>query len=138
MMEIVYADQWLFAKLSGDATLTSLVGNRIKSYLAPAGTAFPYILYNWQGGTDVMVVGSYRVFNTGLYQVKAVGQGDSMSNIWPVAHRIDEVLHRASGTVTGGIILACVREQPIAYVENSDGIRYNHLGGIYRVLCQKA
>lgn len=33
MIEVVYADQWLYSKLSTDATLISLVGTRIYSYV---------------------------------------------------------------------------------------------------------
>lgn len=138
MIEVAYADQWLYDKLTTDVTLAGLVGNRIYSYVAPAGATFPLIVYAYQGGNDLAEVGNLRIFNTGLYQVKAVGQGLSMAAIAPIAHRIDTVLHRASGSVVGGSILACVREQPLSYAEHSGGVRYNHLGGLYRILVQES
>lgn len=138
MIEVVYADQWLYSKLSTDATLISLVGTRIYSYVAPAGTLTPFVVYAYQGGQDIAEVGNYRIFNSGLYQVKAIGQGLSMAAIAPIAHRIDALLQRASGSVAGGSILACVREQPISYLELSNGVRYNHLGGIYRIIVQES
>lgn len=138
MIEVVYADQWLYSQLSADTTLSALVGVRIYSYVAPAGTPTPFVIYAYQGGQDVAEVGNHRIFNSGLYQVKAVNQGLSMAEIAPVAHRIDEILHRSSGGVVGGSILACVREQSISYVEHGNGVRYNHLGGIYRIIVQES
>ena len=138
MIETIYADQWLYSKLTDDATLAGLIGARVYSYMAPLGATLPAIIYAYQGGVDVTEVANYRIFNSGLYQVKAVGQGESMVAIATIAHRIDEVLHRASGSVTGGAILACVRERPLSYPEFTNGVRYNHLGGIYRILVQES
>lgn len=138
MIEPVYADQWLYSKLTTDATLASLLSGRVYSYMAPLGAAFPVIIYAYQGGTDVSEVGGYRIFNSGLYQVKAVGKGESMAALAAIANRLDAVLHRASGTATGGAILACVRERPVSYSEYTTGMRYNHLGGIYRILVQES
>lgn len=141
MIETVYADQWLYSKLTGDATLASLIGARVYSYMAPLGATLPAIIYAYQGGKDVTEVANYRIFNSGLYQVKAVGQGESMVAIAAIAHRIDTVLHRSSGTVSGGAILACVREpgrSALSYAEYTNGVRYNHLGGIYRILVQES
>lgn len=138
MIEPVYADQWLYSKLTTDATLASLLSGRVYSYMAPLGAAFPCIIYAYQGGADTAVVGGYRIFNSGQYQVKAVGQGESMAALAAIANRLDTVLHRAAGTVTGGAILACVRERPLSYAEFTNGLRYNHLGGIYRILVQES
>lgn len=137
MIEIVFVNQWLYTLLSGDATMTSLVGNRIYDSIAPVGVAFPLVLFNFQGGSDVSVVGGVRVMNSGLYQVKAVVQSGSNASALPIANRIDALLHRATGSAPGGLILASVREQPIAYPEVSkEGIQYRHLGGLYRVIAQ--
>lgn len=136
--EVVYADQWLYGLLSGDAPLTGLVGTRIHSYVAPEGVVFPYVLYAFQGGADVSVVGGVRIFNSGLYQVKAVGRTESLASLQVIANRLDTLLQRASGSVTGGIILACVRTQPLAYAEVSNQYQYRHLGGLYRIQVQGA
>jgi hypothetical protein len=135
--EVVLADLWLYSVLSGDATLAGLVGTKIYSYLAPGGTASPFVVYNFQGGTDVMAVGAIRIMNTGLYQIKGIVQSNSMSGVAKsIADRIDTLLHGMTGLVTGGIVLACVRQQPIAYVETSNGLRWNHLGGSYRLIVE--
>lgn len=134
--EVIYADQWLYSVLSTDATLASLVGTRIYSYLAPDNHTFPFALYSYQGSHDVVVIGAYRVFNSGLYQVKGVDQSNSFATAGAIANRIDTLLQRASGSVTNGIIYGCSREQPIQYPESSNGLRYAHSGGLYRIYCQ--
>lgn len=136
--EIVLVDKWLAGLLGNDVALAEMVNARIFSYLAPAGTIFPFVLYAYQGSSDVIAVGGYRILNSGVYQVKGVVKGDSMVAAEAIANRIDMLLTRATGTVVGGIVLACVRERPIAYPEISDGLRYNHLGGLYRIQVQGA
>lgn len=136
--EVVLVDKWLASVLGADATLSGLVGSRIYSYLAPNGSVFPFIIYAYQGSIDVIAIGGIRIMNNGVYQVKSVGQSNSMVAQEAIANRIDTLLHGKTGTVAGGIVLACVREQPIAYVENLNGLRYNHLGGLYRTIVQSA
>lgn len=133
--ETIRVGAWLYSVLSADSTLAGLVSTRIYSYLAPDGSALPFVTYSYQGGRDVIVIGGVRIMNSGLYQVKVVTQSNSMVGATEtIATRIDDLLTRATGTVTGAIILACVREQPIGYVENSNGLRYNHAGGLYRIV----
>lgn len=135
--EVLLADQWLYNILSGDVQLAALVGVHIYSYLAPGGVTSPFVTYSFQGGADAIAVGGYRIMNTGSYQVKGITQSNSMVGpVKAIADRIDALLHRATGVVAGGIILACVRERPIAYMETSNGLRYNHAGGIYKVQVQ--
>lgn len=138
MIETTLVDAWLYTKLSSDATITSLVAARIYGYTAPPTPTFPYIIFNHQGSADVSAVGGYRIFNSGVYQVKAVAQSTSAATAKTIADRIDTLLQRAYGTVTGGYVLGCVREQPLVYVEITNGIQYRNLGGLYRIYVQGA
>lgn len=135
--EIVLVDEWLAGVMAADSTLQALVSGRVSSYIAPQGTAFPHVVYNHMGSADVIAVGGYRILNSGLYQIKAITEGGSMATAKPIADRLDFLFHRTTGTVTGGAILACLREQPVAYVEITDGLRRNHLGGLYRIMVQE-
>lgn len=137
MIESVRIEQWLTATLMGDATLAAAVGTRCYGYLAPQKATYPLLLFNLMDGDDVMGVGTARVMFTGLYQIKAVGQGPSFTAIKAIADRIDAVLHGATGSVVDGAILACTRERPIAYVEVSGETQYRHLGGLYRIIAQE-
>lgn len=134
--EIVLVDEWIASVMAADTALQALVSGRVYSYVAPQGTAFPLVVYNHQGSSDLIVVGGYRVINSGLYQIKAITEAGGMATAKPIADRIDVLFHRATGAVVGGLILGCVREQPLAYVEAGNNIRRNHLGGLYRIVVQ--
>lgn len=139
MIENTLVETWLYGKLKNDATLAAKVGSRVYSYVAPATAVTPYVVFNAQSpGFDVMGVGTARVMLNCLYQVKVVVQDASFSGAKDAADRIDELLHGATGTPSGGEVLGCVREGPLAYAEVTDGIEYRHLGGIYRIWVQES
>ncbi len=138
MQETARAEKWLYSVLSGDTGaggVNTLVGGRIYAYLAPERSAYPLVIFSHQGDYDVMGVGTARILASTLYQVKAVGRGSAvgMNAIKTIADRIDTLLQGASGSVTDGVILSCVREQQISYVEQAESEVYMHLGGIYRI-----
>lgn len=137
MIELARVHQWLRTLLTADATLTGLVSTRIYGDLAPQGVTLPFVVYNWQGGNDVRGLGTARIMVNGLYQVKVIDRALSgMTNTVAIADRLDTLLQGASGSVIDGAVLACVREQPLAYVETEAGEHYRHLGGLYRVIVQ--
>ena len=130
--ELTRATQWLYTTLIG-----GLVASRVYEGIAPAGTDGPYIVYSLQSpGNDVIVVGGARITATPLFLVKAVAKVKSWSTLAPIADQIDTRLHDASGTVTGGVILSSMREQPFSLIEVTDGVQYQHLGGLYRIRVQ--
>lgn len=136
MIETLRAEQWLYTVLSGDTTLSSLVGGRIYSYLAPQDAVLPFVVYSHQAGHDVRGVGPTRIMTSLVYQVKAVGQGGSFQPLKAIADRLDVLLQGASGSVVDGTVLMCVREQPVEYVEVENGVQYRHLGGLWRIIAQ--
>lgn len=136
MMEIPRIDQWLYERLSGDATLAGMVGGRIYSYLAPQDTAFPFVLFNYQTGEDIWGVGPARFLVSALYQIKVVSTGPSFLPLKAIADRLDTLLQGTSGAVANGTVYSCMRERALAYVEVSDGVQYRHLGGLWRIYAQ--
>lgn len=135
MIELPRIEEWLYSTLSTDSQLTTaLGGRRIYGYVAPQGAAMPYVILSHQGGHDVRGVGPGRIMASVLYQVKVVGEGASFNGIKSAADRLDALLQGASGSVVDGAVLACVREQPLAYVEVDSGAQYRHLGGLYRIM----
>lgn len=137
MIEIARALEWIHDTLSADATLAGLVSTRIFDGLAPQGSAYPFVVFNHQGGSDTLGVGAVRVLNSGLFQIKVVAQSDSYASGIAIADRIDEVLHGAAGSKDGAYIASCVREQAIMLIEQSNGIEYRHVGGLYRLITYK-
>jgi len=138
VIEPLRGHEWLYTVLSGDATITSLVGSRIYDGISPQGVIFPYIIYSFLGGADTRGVGTVRVFNSGLYQVKAVCEGESYAPAAAIADRIDELIHGNRGSVSDGSVVDCVREQPLTLIEQQNGVQYRHVGGLYRIIVQEA
>lgn len=137
MIEIARAMEFIHDTLAIDTTLTGLVGDRIYDGVAPEGTTFPYVVYNFQGGSDAVAVGAARVLNNSLFQVKAVAMAQSYIGPAEIADRIDVLLQAATGTAVDGLILGTNREQPIMYTEVVDKTQYRHVGGLYRMFTQE-
>ncbi len=130
------SDAWLYSQLSSDAFLSSLVSDRIYGQVAPRDAEYPLIVFQFQGGHDVSGVNATRIMTQEVYVVKAAAKSTSFEILKPIAARLDELLHGARGATPDGVILACVREQPIKLVEIEDGVQYRLLGGIYRIYCE--
>lgn len=120
------------------STLDNAVGvsDRVYFDVAPQDTSFPLAIYQYQSGTDTMVVNAHRVFSDMAWIVKAVDRETSLATLRNVAGSIDAALHRASGTADGGTVLYCTREAPFQLTEEIDGIIYRHLGGVYRIVAK--
>lgn len=108
----------------------------VYSDIAPQGTKFPYVIFSFQGGHDVSTVNALRIWSSLLYQVKAVTDSPSFGSIAGIVRQIDILLHRASGAPTGGVVVSCDRQDPLRYVEFTNGEQYLHLGGLYRLQVQ--
>jgi hypothetical protein len=131
-------DAWLYATLTGDATLTALVAGRVHRLRLPQDGAYPAVVFAHQGGSALLAGGGVRVWSDLVYLVKAVGQGGGAAGLKAAADRIDALLHAARGSVAGGVIVACVLEAEVAYDEDRNGIVYQHLGAQYRIYAQAA
>lgn len=136
-MVVNAADAWLYAKLTGDATLTGLVSGRIYGHIAPQDATYPLVLFALQTADDVQTLGPNRIMSNMLYVVRGIAEVASFgASLTTIADRIDTVLQAASGTVAAGRVLACVREAPVVMVEVSKGKQYRYLGGVYRLYAQ--
>ncbi|MGZ3677036.1 MAG: tail completion protein gp17 [Ktedonobacterales bacterium] len=133
--EALHVYQWLYATLHGDATLMS-AATGVFAGAAPDGTAPPYVVYNWQGGTDVATVNGRRIMNNSLYQIKAVGPTAQIATLQTIADRIDTLLQRASGTAAGANILFCDRQYPLVITNTVNGTLWVNVGGLYRIYAQ--
>lgn len=137
-VETRYVDAWLDTTLRNDPVLSSLINGRVYNTLAPTDAPLPYVVWSYQGGSDVAAIGTQRVFVRCVYQVRAVGTGSSYVPLRNIADRVDVVLHGATGSVPGGRILSVAREQVVQLLEVIDGIMVRYLGGLYRVLVQES
>lgn len=137
VIDNLVSDELIMNRLQGDATLTSLVGNRIYEYQAPKGTTFPYIVfYNQTAPRDIRGVGTATIMTDTLYAIKAIDQSTSYSTVKAINQRIHELLHGIQavvGIAQQGTVVGIVREEAIKYPEVDSGKHYRHLGGLYRI-----
>lgn len=133
--ELVSAEQWLYATLSGDATLAGYAPGGVFADQAPDGTETPYVIFTDQsGGVDSLTMNAIRVLSNPLYQVIAVAEASKFASVASAASRIDDLLKRTDGTATGGAILSCYREQPLIKSETINTQKWKSVGGLYRLL----
>ena len=138
MSELFTGDTWLYGQLSADSTLNAL---GIYGHVVPSGVSFPLIQFRALSSTDAQTgVGATIIMANLLYVVVAVQEfrtgRPSFAPLEDYADRIHTQLHKHSGTIASGQILASVRDSPFRNVYQQDGITYYELGGIYRVFAQ--
>ena len=136
--EVVAAERWLYATLTGDATLAGIVGTRVYGYIVPAGVPTPFVLWTMPGaGNDRNTLNGVRIWADMLYAVRLVDEVEDYIPLEAGAAAIDAALHRASGSNVSGTIVSCVREAPFAMPElRESGPQLRHLGGLYRLNVQ--
>lgn len=133
---LLTAERFLRARLKASSALAAAVGTLIYSEEAPRGAHYPLVVYRWQGGLDVSTIKGVSLYLNELYAVKVICTGNDYGKIEAAAQAIQDTLQNATGTVSSGKVIFCVRENPLKYVETVDGITYRHLGGIYRIYSQ--
>ena len=67
------------------------------------------------------------------YRGVVIDQDLSYAKASAAAARIDELLHRSSGTAPDGTMWACVREQPFRLPAVQRGVSYRSVGGHCRL-----
>ncbi len=134
------AATWLYSALTGDGAIAAAVTGGVHEGVAPAGTAYPYISFQFQdrGGRDVRVVGTARLWSDLMILVKAVVEGSDATVPEQLAADIDRVIDGKSGVAGGGRVVSCAREQPFAMSPREHGIDYRQRGGLYRLQVQEA
>lgn len=129
-------DRWLFARITGDATLAPLVGMRVYVDIAPQTATYPLvILIPPPQDTTVRPAGPAIVMHVGQWAVKAVGP-DTFEALEAIVKRLHEILHSAGGSVSSGTVIGAVVEGRIRYTETVEGQIYRHLGLLLSVYSQ--
>jgi len=140
MSEVVMGLAWIYNKLTSNAPLMTNALGGVHRGSAPVGTATPFISVAHQAGSDTTTINGVRVLTHILYLVKAVGPAKDIVAVDNVAGEFDDLLFlNTVVTVSGGYIHSSVREQPIMYDETpAAGIKYTHIGGLYRLIIEKS
>ncbi len=133
VLEAYAGIEFLYNTLHGDSTLMALVTDVYRDKAADAAVP-PFVILTHQAGSDTLTANAIRLMTRSLYQVVVLGP-DSMSPILAqAAARIDALLKRTSGTVTGGLIDFCYREMPLLLAQPPvNGLAWSKIGGLYRL-----
>lgn len=133
MNEVPRIEKWLYSALTGDPTISSAIGSRVFNAIAPQGTAFPFIVFNFQAGTDVQGNGTARIQSENVFLVKVISEGAPDATARTVADRIDEVVGKAVHSALDSFLFNGRRQSPVRFVEPVGDIRFHHVGGLYRI-----
>ena len=142
--ESTRVDQWLYATLKADATLTALIGGstdpRIYADMIPAAASYPAVTFQNQSTLDVIgATESTRIMVNGVWAVFGIAEtGTWVGVLQDIADRIDALLHAsAGGTADSATIFTSHRIQGLRLLEERDGRQWRRLGGLYRVFAQR-
>jgi len=140
MNEDDLVSRWLNAMLISDVTLAGLTPGGIFEGGAGDATPTPYVYYGMASAVDLMVVGAIRVWTNMLWDVTAVAQTTDPRVMRPISDRIDDLLHRASGSTVEGVILSATRQAMIRRGPEraENGKLYLYRTQEFRVMAQKA
>lgn len=124
----------IYARLQGTAAIRSLLAGTTAIYnmQAPEGQAYPYIVFNLQGGGDENLTQN-RTKNL-VYYVRAYS-GVSAAQAGSVDAQIDAALHLSPLTISGWSNIWAAREEEINLVENDPtGKKIYSCGSTYRLI----
>jgi hypothetical protein len=131
-------EPWLYSTLSGDSTLSGLVGGRITSTLNPLseGVQVPFVYFGFASQRDIPNASGFSLDTESYYNVKGVALGNTYTGtLLSIAKRIHVLINGKTPTFSPSGSLTCVREQILQYPEVPAGVEYRHLGGLYRIRC---
>lgn len=128
----------LYARLSGDSTLTALLGagTPIYTLMGPSGSVTqPYITLALTGGAINPTFASNPAYESFDYQVKAWVQGSNQLAAGTILDRTATLLNDYALTVTGHTLMQCRfnrRGVPLVDIVNgSEFIQYSYYYSIW-------
>ncbi len=118
-----------------DGVLAGLVGDRVYTNLATAFPTLPVLRITLQPGSQDKSALDGRVYNSTLpYEIVAVGKGNDMAALKPIADQVDMLL-AGQRIETAAFVARIVRQASVERTNVLEGTtRYSHLGAVYRVL----
>lgn len=125
----------LYARLSGDATLTGLAPGGVWRGVAPVSTSGVAVIFAQASENDQYTLAD-RAVSESSYLVKAVAPGESATPAWNAADRIDALLTDANIALETGTLLSIRRERVTSFTELDGGEQYQHAGGYYIIWTQ--
>lgn len=131
----------LYGKLAGDTTLNNLLGAPVTGYSksiyyqqAPAGAAYPYIVFNKQAGNPTEAFGQPSAFENDVWLVKAIDQDATADDAEAIQARVMALLNDTTLSISGKTLCYLRRQSDVEYVEVDEGTAYRHAGSLYRLV----
>lgn len=131
----------IYGKLAGDTTLNSLLGTPPGGYSknifhneAPAGAAFPLVVFHKQSGVPTEAFSDPSAFETDVWLVKAVAKDTSADQAEAVAARVAVLLNDAALSISGSALMYLRRQSDVEYPEVTNGVIYQHVGSLFRLI----
>lgn len=91
------ASEYLYSKITTDTDITAYVGQRVYKYVAPEGTAFPFIVFHEVTGSPVSNYTADRIGDRERWIIKVYDKGSSDITADTIDRLIRTLLHKSSG-----------------------------------------
>lgn len=135
MTTIATAIEHTLARLRGDADLMTAVGRRVYEGVAPEGAQYPLVLVQVYADANTTVYNGGTIAMSSVeMSVRAVGAGDDVAPLIPLARRIRIALHDTAGTYTDGTVVSCHQVTEQSQAEVRAGRTWRYLGARFRLL----
>jgi len=117
------------------AAVTNVASGGVFNMLAPKGTTPPYVVFQAMSKTDDHAF-ALRGGNA-VYMIKAISKQPWPKEALDVDTEVDTVMEDAVLSITGFNLLSCRREEDIYLTEDSGGVLWHHVGGLYRIIADE-
>jgi hypothetical protein len=131
----------IYGKLAGDTTLNALLGTAPTGYSksifyqqAPANAAFPFVIFAKQAGIPAEAFTDPSAYETDTWLVKAVDRAEGADTAESISARCVTLLNDAALSVSGATLLYLRRQSDLDYSELDEGVRYVHVGSLFRLV----
>lgn len=131
----------IYGKLAGDTTLNNLLATPPSAYSksiyfheAPQNATYPFVIFSKQSGTPTQAFADPSVFDSDVWLIKGVDRNSSADPAEAIAARIVALLNDATLSISGATNLFLRRQSDVQYPEDSDGVLFQHVGCLFRLV----
>ena len=132
----VNLDTAIFSTLNVASVTNEATGGVFNS-VAPQGAEPPFVVFQAMSKTDDYFAYTGRGAEA-VDMVKAIDQSPWPKSAGDIDTQVDSVMQDASLSITGFSLLSCRREEDIYLVEDQEGVIYQHVGGLYRIVADQS
>ena len=132
----VNLDSAVYAVLNVASVTNEALGG-VFNGIAPQGTEPPFVVFSAMSKVDDYFAYTGRG-GSAVYMIKAIDRSPWPKTAGDIDKQIDSVKQDASLSITGHALLSCRRESDIYLTEDQNGIIFQHIGGLYRIIADQS